>query len=69
MCLGLEPGAEGLKAQTNPLRYGSTPSLFLFIYSNVSSFKRMVEYADYLHKRLCSTKTHLKTFAYIYISD
>ena len=23
-CLGLEPGAAGLKAQTNPLRFGGT---------------------------------------------
>ena len=25
MCLGLEPGAAGWKAQTNPLSYGGTP--------------------------------------------
>ena len=25
VCLGLEPGAAGWKAQTNPLSYGSTP--------------------------------------------
>ena len=30
VCLGLEPGAAGWKAQTNPLSYGGTPfSLFL----------------------------------------
>ena len=27
VCLGLEPGAAGWKAQTNPLSYGGTPSL------------------------------------------
>ena len=26
VCLGLEPGAAGWKAQTNPLSYGGTPS-------------------------------------------
>ena len=25
VCLGLEPGAAGWKAQTNPLSYGCTP--------------------------------------------
>ena len=25
VCLGLEPGAVGWKAQTNPLSYGGTP--------------------------------------------
>ena len=27
MCLGLEPGAAGWKAQTNPLSYGDTPMI------------------------------------------
>ena len=27
VCLGLEPGAAGWKAQTNPLSYGGTPKL------------------------------------------
>ena len=26
VCLGLEPGAAGWLAQTNPLSYGSTPN-------------------------------------------
>ena len=26
VCLGLEPGAAGWKAQTNPLSYGVTPN-------------------------------------------
>ena len=26
VCLGLEPGAAGWKAQTNPLSYGGTPT-------------------------------------------
>ena len=31
VCLGLEPGAAGWKAQTNPLSYGGTPGKhFLF---------------------------------------
>ena len=33
VCLGLEPGAEGWKAQTNPLSYGGTPN-------SVTVFKR-----------------------------
>ena len=34
VCLGLEPGAAGLKAQTKPLSYGSTLLLRqLLIYS------------------------------------
>ena len=32
VCLGLEPGAAGWKAQTNPLSYGGTPQMtFSFI--------------------------------------
>ena len=27
VCLGLEPGAAGWKAQTNPLSYGGTPNV------------------------------------------
>ena len=34
VCLGLEPGAAGWKAQTNPLSYGGTQQLFLFITKN-----------------------------------
>ena len=30
VCLGLEPGAAGWKAQTNPLSYGCTPKIYLF---------------------------------------
>ena len=30
VCLGLEPGAAGWKAQTNPLSYGGTPRNLLF---------------------------------------
>ena len=29
-CLGVKPGAEGWKAQTNPLSYGGTPMLKSF---------------------------------------
>ena len=31
VCLGLEPGAAGWKAQTNPLSYGGTP-ICTFVY-------------------------------------
>ena len=31
VCLGLEPGAAGWKAQMNPLSYGGTPERKLFI--------------------------------------
>ena len=31
VCLGIEPGAAGWKAQTNPLSYGGTPNRFFFI--------------------------------------
>ena len=30
VCLGLEPGAAGWKAQTNPLSYGGTPCPTIF---------------------------------------
>ena len=30
VCLGIEPVAAGLKAQTNPLSYGGTPNLIIF---------------------------------------
>ena len=29
-CLGVEPGAAGWKAQTNPLSYGGTPGSVLY---------------------------------------
>ena len=32
VCLGLEPGAAGWKAQTNPLCYGGTPGILLIMY-------------------------------------
>ena len=31
VCFGLEPGAAGWKAQMNPLSYGGTPILSLFV--------------------------------------
>ena len=31
VCLGLEPGAAGRKAQMNPLSYGGTPFFMTFI--------------------------------------
>ena len=34
VCLGLEPGAAGWKAQTNPLNYGGNP---IFSFSNLES--------------------------------
>ena len=37
VCLGLEPGAAGWKAQTNPLSYGVTPKKQTF-------FKKMVNW-------------------------
>ena len=30
-CLGVEPGAAGWKAQTNPLSYGGTPIFLHFL--------------------------------------
>ena len=33
VCLGLEPGAAGWKAQTNPLSYGGTPTLGKYLAS------------------------------------
>ena len=30
VCFGLEPGAAGWKAQTNPLSYGGTPRTFTY---------------------------------------
>ena len=37
VCLGLEPGAAGWKAQTNPLSYGSTPTFLIFNLMNFSN--------------------------------
>ena len=31
VCLGLEPGAAGWKAQMNPLSYGGTPRVTIFL--------------------------------------
>ena len=31
VCLGLEPGAAGWKAQTNPLSYGGSPNQSNFV--------------------------------------
>ena len=47
VCLGLEPGAAGWKAQTNPLSYGSTPSLICLdtvvsVHTNSSKFSCLV---------------------------
>ena len=40
VCLGLEPGAAGWEAQTNPLSYGNimlfTYLIIIFVISNVS---------------------------------
>ena len=33
VCLGIEPGAAGWKARTNPLSYGGTPILQLLVRS------------------------------------
>ena len=38
-CLGVEPGAAGWKAQTNPLSYGGTPCLKFFNGPSPASFK------------------------------
>ena len=37
VCLGLEPGAAGWKAQTNPLSYGGTPNFFEFLTIELNS--------------------------------
>ena len=34
VCLGLEPGAAGWKAQTNPLSYGGTPINYVVEYNS-----------------------------------
>ena len=39
VCLGLEPGAAGWKAQTNPLSYGGTPSLSNIVYFLFNFYK------------------------------
>ena len=36
VCLGLEPGAAGWKAQTNPLSYGGTPNYLSLKLKNYS---------------------------------
>ena len=40
VCLGLEPGAAGWKAQTNPLSYGGTPQFtYHYIITFVMAFR------------------------------
>ena len=40
MCLGIEPGAAGWKARTNPLSYGGTPPLTRCLFAIQPSFLR-----------------------------
>ena len=42
VCLGLEPGADGWKVQTNPLSYGGTPNLL----SDEGSFLALPTYEN-----------------------
>ena len=37
VCLGLEPGVAGWKAQTNPLSYGGTPIFYFLLLDPVDS--------------------------------
>ena len=40
VCLGLEPRVGGWKAQTNPMSYGSTPTVNFFAQFNEGNEKR-----------------------------
>ena len=52
VCLGLEPGAAGWKAQMNPLSYGSAPNtLLLKIVINVN--KPILYQVTYLQPQSC----------------
>ena len=40
VCLGLEPGAAGWKVQTNPLSYGSTPTVTYLVRKTIAVWLR-----------------------------
>ena len=44
VCLGVEPGAAGWKAVTNPLSYGGTPIAFHFTYLTGSRINHIDKY-------------------------
>ena len=45
VCLGLEPGAAGWKAQTNPLSYSGTPMELLISKNEVFQSQSMIRTA------------------------
>ena len=47
VCLGLEPGAAGWKAQTNPLSYGGTPKQVIvnLVFLNGSSLASFFDFS------------------------
>ena len=52
VCLGLEPGAAGWKAQTNPLSYGGTPKngpYFRETIKNCNKLQKISRLSDYLN--------------------
>ena len=40
VCLGLEPRVGGWKAQTNPMSYGSTPTVNFFAQFSFASYEK-----------------------------
>ena len=48
VCLGLEPGAAGWKAQTNPLSYGGTPNIILHFHDFQHTFINNTNFNSFL---------------------
>ena len=43
MCLGVEPGVAGLKAQTNPLSYDGAPFIYQMLLGYPLTIKQVLE--------------------------
>ena len=54
VCLGLEPGAAGWKAQTNPLSYGGTPKCSYSGYCITNAVWHAVWQADLVNNQSIS---------------
>ena len=58
VCLGIEPGAAGWKARTNPLSYGGTPENIVIVCLQIPNYIKATEtlktsYSKSCFKRLC----------------
>ena len=65
VCLGLEPGVAGWKAQTNPLSYGGTPDDFIiFQYLamyNIESLSKIITQFLQIRLKNCQTRNKPST--------